>query len=69
MTGTTMEYRFLHGCHDVVPNGVISDLLSDNLKSAPFPRYDEADRRLAAGLCATTTEDQRRATLEMLGVD
>ncbi len=69
MTGTTMEYRFLHGCHDVVPNGVISDLLFDNLKSAPFPRYDEADRRLAAGLCATTTEDQRRATLEMLGVD
>jgi aminobenzoyl-glutamate utilization protein B len=69
MTGTTMAYRYLHGCHDVVPNRVISDLLHDNLKSAPLPRYDAADRELAAGLCATTTEDQRRATLEMLGVD
>jgi len=69
MTGTTMEYRLLHGCHDVVPNGVISDLLYENLKAAPFPVFDEEDRKLAAGLCATTTEDGRRATLEMLGVD
>lgn len=69
MTGTSMEYRFLHGCYDVVPNGPISDILYKNLLSVPLPVYDDAERAFAAELCSTTTEDQRRVTLDMLGVD
>jgi aminobenzoyl-glutamate utilization protein B len=69
MTGTSVEHRFLHGCYDVVPNMAISDVLHENLLSSPAPAYDAADRELAAGLCATTTEDQRKVTMEMLGVD
>lgn len=69
MTGTKMSYRLLHGCHDVVPNMVISDVLHENLKAAPFPVYDNRDKELAAGLCATITKENRRATLEMLGLD
>jgi len=69
MTGTSFEYSFLHGCYDVCPNSVISDLLHDNLGQAPFPAYTDEDRTLAKALCDTTTEDQRRETLLMLGVD
>ncbi len=69
MTGTTFEYEFLLGCHDVCPNRAISDVLYENLKQAPLPAYAPEDKALAEALCATTTEDQRRATLEMLGVD
>jgi aminobenzoyl-glutamate utilization protein B len=69
MTGTNFEYKLLHGCYDVSPNGVISDILYENLNEAPLPSYSAEDKALAAALCATTTEDQRKETLLMLGVD
>jgi aminobenzoyl-glutamate utilization protein B len=69
MTGTSFEYNLLHGCYDVSPNSVISDILYENLNQAPLPQYSAEDKALAAALCATTTEDQRKETLLMLGVD
>lgn len=69
MTGTEVEWEVLHGCYDVVPNSVISDLLYDNLKGVPLPVFDAADRELAAGLSAYSDEDQKRASLAMFGID
>ncbi len=69
MTGTEVEWEVLHGCYDVVPNSVISDVLYDNLKGIPLPVFDAADRELAAGLSAYSSEDQKRASLDMFGID
>lgn len=69
MTGTTMHYKFLNGCHDFTPNKVISELLYNNLKIVPLPSYTTEERNLAVLLFASNNEDQRRASLEMLGVD
>jgi len=69
MTGTQVEWEVLHGCHDVLPNSVISDVLYDNLKSVPLPVFDAADRDLAAGLAAYSNDDQKRATLALFGID
>lgn len=69
MTGTTMHHRFINGCHDVTPNKVISELLYNNLKLASLPSYTKEERNLASQLFATNNELQRRASLEMLGVD
>ena len=69
MTGTEVEWEVLHGCYDVLPNSVISDVLYDNLKGVPLPVFDAADHQLAAGLAAYSTEDQKRATLAMFGID
>ena len=69
MTGTQVEWEVLHGCYDVLPNSVISDVLYDNLKSVPLPVFDAADRDLAAGLTAYSSDDQKRASLAMFGID
>ena len=69
MTETHAEWEVLHGCYDVVPNSVISDVLYNNLKAVPLPVFDAADRDLAAGLAAHFDEDQKRATLAMFGID
>lgn len=69
MTGTSFEFDFLHGCYDVRPNMAISDILFENLKQAPLPRYTGEEKTMAQALCDTTTEAQRRETLLMLGVE
>jgi len=69
MTGTTMDYSFLTGCHDFLPNKVLSELLYGNLKTVPLPLYTEEDRQLAFCLFETNEENQRAASLETLGLD
>lgn len=69
MTGTTMNYSFLTGCHDFLPNKVLSELLYGNLKTVPLPLYTEEDRQLAFCLFETNEENQRAASLETLGLD
>lgn len=69
MTNTQVEYEVLHGCYDVIPNKVMSDALYENLKSVPLPEYSPEEMTFARELSDTLTEDQKRNTLLMLGVD
>jgi aminobenzoyl-glutamate utilization protein B len=69
MTGTTVTAKLMYGCYDVLPNKVISDVLYENLRSVPLPTYTPQERELAAGLSDTASEEQKRTSLAMLGLD
>jgi aminobenzoyl-glutamate utilization protein B len=69
MTGTTVDYQVQHGCYDVLPNKVMSDLLYENLKALEPPRYTPEELDFCRKLGDTMTADQKRNTLLMLGVD
>jgi aminobenzoyl-glutamate utilization protein B len=69
MTGTTVDYQIQHGCYDVLPNKVMSDLLYENLKALPLPAYTPEELDFCRKLGDTMTADQKRNTLLMLGVD
>jgi aminobenzoyl-glutamate utilization protein B len=69
MTGTTVEYKVLHGCYDVIPNQIMSDLLWENLQALGPPAYTPEELDFCRKLSDTMTRDQKRNTLLMLGVD
>ena len=69
MTGTSVSWELGHGCYDVLPNSVISDILHENLEAVPLPAYTREERELAAALSATATEEQKRTSMAMLGLD
>jgi aminobenzoyl-glutamate utilization protein B len=69
MTGTTVDYQIQHGCYDVLPNKVMSDLLYENLKALDPPGYTPEELDFCRQLGDTMTADQQRNTLLMLGVD
>jgi aminobenzoyl-glutamate utilization protein B len=69
MTGTQVEYELIHGCHDVVPNKAMSDLLYRNMLDIPLPIHTPEELDFARNLSGTLSEDQKRTTLLMLGVD
>ncbi len=69
MTGASMSWELGHGCYDVLPNAVISDLLHENLLAVPLPSYSREERELAAALSATSSEEQKRTSMAMLGLD
>lgn len=69
MTGTSVSWDPGHGCYDVLPNSVMSDLLHENLLAAPRPAYSREERALAAALSATASDEQKRTSMAMLGLD
>jgi aminobenzoyl-glutamate utilization protein B len=69
MTGATVDYKVLHGCYDVIPNRVMSDLLWENLQTLALPSYTPEELEFCRKLSDTMTRDQKRNTLLMLGVD
>jgi aminobenzoyl-glutamate utilization protein B len=69
MTGTEVSYEMIHGCYDVVPNRTMSGLLHKNLKEVPLPSYTPEELDFARRLSDTLSEEQKRTTLLMLGVD
>jgi aminobenzoyl-glutamate utilization protein B len=69
MTGTTASWALERGCYDVLPNRVISDILHENLDAVPRPSYTKQERDLAAALSATSSDEQKRTSMAMLGLD
>lgn len=69
MTGTSVGWELGHGCYDVLPNSVISDLLHENLLAVPLPVYSGEERELAAALSATSSDEQKRTSMALLGLD
>jgi aminobenzoyl-glutamate utilization protein B len=58
MTGTKFDIEFLAGCHDVLPNRVLSDILNKNLAKIGGPVFDDDDRKFAKELVAPFTPKQ-----------
>lgn len=43
MTETTMDYKLLAGCYDVIANHTIGDLMLNNMRMTSGPGFDDAD--------------------------
>lgn len=64
MTGTEVEWEFLTGCYDVLPNEVLGDLLTKNMKEVGPPKYSDEERRFAAALANTFPLDQKEKVMK-----
>lgn len=53
MTETSFERIFIDGCSGTVPNGVLEELVYNNMKFIPLPEYTEAELDYAEKLKAT----------------
>jgi len=69
MTGTTFDFRVKYGCYDVLPNKALGAVLEENLNLFPPPAYDEAEIDFCRKISDTSTAEQKRTSLLMLGVD
>ncbi|SFR63635.1 amidohydrolase [Halogeometricum limi] len=69
MTQTTVSERFLTGCYDYRANGVVSELLWENLQAAGTIPYDDADRAFAAELQETVADERIESRLDELPDD
>ena len=69
MTGTEVEWEMKFGCWDILPNRVISDLLWENLKFVPVPKWTAKELDLAERLASSFSPEQKRNTLAGLGID
>ena len=69
MTGTRVEWEMKYGCWDILPNRVISDLLYENLKFVPVPKWTTEELELAKKLASSFSPAQKKNTLAGLGID
>jgi aminobenzoyl-glutamate utilization protein B len=74
MSGTTFDVDFIVGCYDYMPNDVILDVISQNLKRIGPPKFTKEEKAFAAGLVDKVPTEllenslkSYRLTLEELG--
>ncbi len=63
MTQTEVSERFLTGCYDYRPNGVVTDVIWRNMDAVGAIDYDDDDRAFAAELKATVPADRIESDL------
>ena len=68
MSGTTYDVEFLTGCHELLPNGVISGIMLDAMEALGGPSFTPDEiafaRELQSSLDAESIEADRRAILD-----
>jgi aminobenzoyl-glutamate utilization protein B len=69
MTGVAATWELARGCYDVLPNAAISAVLHESMTRIPLPAYGSEERTLAEGLSATSSLEQKRTSMAMLGLD
>lgn len=69
MTRTGCERRFLTGCHGVLPNETIGDLIDENIRDLDPVPYTDEDRAFAADLKETLSPETIEGQLADLPPD
>ncbi len=69
MTGVAVTWELVRGCYDVLPNAAMSAVLHESMTRIPLPAYGSDERALAEGLSATSSLEQKRTSMAMLGLD
>lgn len=64
MTGTQLEMQIHEGLSDYVPNDTLTQVVYKALQEVGAPQFDEEDRKLAAEIRASLTEDQLQSYKE-----
>ncbi len=66
MTGTSMEYDIISGVYDYIPNTILTDILSQNMKLIGVQNYNEDDYHFAEKLAETVSIDKRISVSSVL---
>ena len=66
MTGTSMEYDIISGVYDYIPNTILTDILSQNMKLVGVQNYNENDYYFADKLAETVSIDKRSSVSSVL---
>ncbi|WP_114108786.1 M20 family metallopeptidase [Clostridioides difficile] len=66
MTGTIMEYDIISGVYDYIPNTILTDILSQNMKLVGVQNYNEDDYYFADKLAETVSIDKRSSVSSVL---
>ncbi len=64
MTETEVEWQFLAACYNTLPNKVLGDMITENMKELGPPKFDEEDIQFARDLVATFSPGQKRSTMK-----
>jgi len=65
MARTTHEVEFIEGCHNVIPNKVLSDVVTANMREVGFPEYSASDMKFAEGIAETVPKDEKLEELRL----
>jgi aminobenzoyl-glutamate utilization protein B len=65
MTDTTMDLEFLVGCHEILPNKALSEIMIRNMRTIGPPKWSEEEHRFAKKLAESMTLEDRRDSLEI----
>ncbi|MCI2058349.1 MAG: amidohydrolase [Oscillibacter sp.] len=69
MTGTTVEFKTVSGCCEMLPNRVMEKITRNNMETIPTPVYTEAEERFAAELLKNIPPEQLARERETYGCD
>ncbi len=64
MSGTTYDVEFLTGCYEMMPNGVISELMLDKMEDLGGIEFDHADMEFARRLQESIPDEMIEADAE-----
>jgi aminobenzoyl-glutamate utilization protein B len=68
MTGTTVDFDLIGGCHEFVPNKTLSYLMLTNMKQLGPPKWTSNEIAFAKTLSESLTPDQKKTTMENMNV-
>jgi len=63
MTDTTMDLEFLVGCHEMLPNKALSEIMIRNMRAIGSPKWSEEEHRFAKKLAESMTLEDRRDSI------
>ena len=64
MTRTELKTEFVEGCHNLMPNEVIANLIVKNMQEIGVPEYSEQDLNFAEKIAATFSREAKIAQLK-----
>lgn len=67
MTDTTLDYKIVGGCYELLPNEVLCNLASKNYEEMEMGKYTEEEKELAKALAESLPSEQVKKERENIG--
>lgn len=64
MTRTEVETQFIDGCYNYIPNRIIADMITENMRVIGTPTYDKSDLKFAEQIAETISVETKMAQLK-----
>ena len=64
MTRTTLKVEFIKGVHNLLPNKVLGEIVTTNMRVIGAPNYTKQELQFADAISATISPEEKRAVLQ-----